>query len=446
MPALRHRFPAFALFAALTLSARFALAEDPPPADKPAAPPADRSDLERQLQKALQADQSTEAKAAAQSQPSTPEAKPAAGGIQSFNPDLSFIADFALAGFLNAKPGEIATFQPGGHDPQSNGFNLQAVELALGAAVDPYFRFDANLAFAPDQRGAFGFELEEAYATTLTLPANLQLRAGQFLNRFGRLNPQHPHTWDFADQPYVMGKFLGPDGNRGPGLEVSELLGFLPWYAELVVSGLAPTGDDNRSFLGGNADGAAVTRTPLVATAADVLYMAALKQFFPLSDNWSFAWGLSSLFGPNLYGAHARAEVYGTDIYLKFRPIDQASHTIVSLTAEALYRHRHEMQGPVATADDYGGYAQLFWRFDQRWGLAGRYDMASGVANDPDPDDAAWDKPRHRGSLALTFWPSEFTRLRLQANYVAALDRSQSVESLFLAFEFAAGAHGAHAF
>lgn len=426
-------------------TARSASAEEPPAAP-PEAPAAAPTDLERQLQKALEADKATEEKATGQTTP-TPSA-PSSGfaGLQSFNPDLSFIADFAVAGFLNAKPAEIPDFERGGHDPQTNGFNLQAVELALGAAVDPYFRFDANLAFAPDVASAYSFELEEAYATSLALPANLQIRAGQFLNKFGRLNSQHPHTWDFADQPYVLGKFLGPDGNRGPGLEVSELLGFLPWYADVLVSGMAPTGEGSRSFLGGDTDGVANTREPLVGNPGDILYMAALKQFFPLSDNWSLAWGLSSLFGPNVYGTHARAEIYGTDVYLKYRPIDQASFTIVSLIAEVLYRHRHGMEGPLSTADDVGGYAQLLWRFDQRWAIAGRYDMATGVANDPDPEDAGWDKPRHRGSLALTFWPSEFTRLRLQGNYAEALDRSQSVESLFLTFEFAAGAHGAHAF
>ena len=55
--------------------------------------------------------------------------------------------------------------------------------------VDPYFRFDSNLVFSQ-----FGVEIEEAYATTLDLPANLQVRAGQFLTRFGRINATHPHA------------------------------------------------------------------------------------------------------------------------------------------------------------------------------------------------------------------------------------------------------------
>jgi hypothetical protein len=427
-----------------------AQAEEAPVSASPApAPGASPSALDLQLQKALQADQATQAQAQA------PAPAPRGFmGIQSFNPDLSVIGDFALAAFRGTNPTGILTLQPGGHDPENNGFNLQAVEIALGATIDPYMRFDANLAFAPDPTSSIGvnFELEEAYATTLSLPANLQIRAGQFLNRFGRLNPQHPHTWDFADEPYVLFKFFGPDGNRGPAAEVSELMSFLPWYAEVVFSGMSPLGEDARSFLGGTTASSGATlegvRQAAVRTGQDILYMAALKQFFPLADNWSLAWGLSSLFGPNVYGPNARAYVYGTDLYLKYRPVDEASYTIVSLTAEAMYRHRDGMTvpGAVSVADDYGGYAQLFWRFAQRWGIAGRFDMATGVRNDPDPDDALWTKPRYRTSVALTFWPSEFSRLRLQANDVVALDQSQNVQSLFLTVEFAAGAHGAHAF
>src|SRR4051812_11193286 len=118
MPVPRRPFAVLALLTTLSLRA---VAEDPaPPPEKPAAKP---DDLERQLQKALQSDQATESKAAAQSEPSPPAPSGGGGAGQSFNPDLSFIADFALAGFFNARPLEIPTFQPGGHDPQQNGVN-----------------------------------------------------------------------------------------------------------------------------------------------------------------------------------------------------------------------------------------------------------------------------------------------------------------------------------
>lgn len=54
------------------------------------------------------------------------------------------------------------------------------------------------------------------------------------------------HQWDFVDQPFVLGKMLGPDGNRGLGAEVSWLSP-LPWYLEVVLSS---TMANTRSFYG----------------------------------------------------------------------------------------------------------------------------------------------------------------------------------------------------
>lgn len=134
------------------------------------------------------------------------------------NPDMSVILDVAGAVFTSDAP-----LQTGGHDPTVDGFNLQQVEMSLAESVDPYLRFDSNLVFT-----LFGVEIEEAYATTLALPARVQIRAGQFLTRFGRINNTHPHTWSFVDQPFAVGRVFGAEANRGLGAEASVLLP-LPW-------------------------------------------------------------------------------------------------------------------------------------------------------------------------------------------------------------------------
>jgi len=397
------------------------LTTDQPAAEEAPAATAGDARLEDDLKKALQKDQPAQNSPPAQPAPAAAQTPAVARGVQSLNPDLSLIGDFALAAFSVEHPD-----QRGGHDPVQNGFNLQSVELALQAAVDPYFRMNANLAFSPE-----GFELEEAYATTTSLPANLQLKAGQFLALFGRQNPMHPHAWEFADQPLVLGKLLGPDGMRGPGAQVSWLASFLPWYLELVASATTP--DASRSFL--DESGRAV------GSPADLAYTGALRQFFAVSDDWSLAWGLSAAAGPSTFGGDGRAELYGTDLYLKYRPLSGGTSTIVALTVEGLVRRRHD--GGKYFVDG-GGYAQLFWRFSQRWSAGARGEWVSGAAGDPlDPE---WTKGRPRGTAALTFWPTEFSRVRLQGSVDRAPGVRDPVLAAFLAFEFSAGAHGAHTF
>ncbi|HWU86962.1 MAG TPA: zinc-regulated TonB-dependent outer membrane receptor [Kofleriaceae bacterium] len=401
-----------------------------PPEEEPAAPapsepaPGAKTDELKDIESALAEDTAAKAAAAA---PSGGTGVGAA--LASLNPDLSFILDVAAAWFSAHE-----NLQTGGHDPTANGFNLQQLEMAVGKAVDPYFRFDANIVFLPD-----GVEIEEAYATTLALPYSLQVRAGQFLTRFGRLNPTHPHTWDFIDQPFAIGRVFGGDGNRGVGVEVSYLTP-APFYLELVGSATRAAGAETaRSFLGPSEE---PPESPL-----DVQTTLAAKEFFELSSDWSLATGQSLATGPNATGRDNRTDIYGADAYLKYRPITRGSHTIVALQTEWLLRRR---QVPGRLLTDLSGYAYVMWRFEQRWSTGARYELgtpprdAAGVAGDD--LDPAWTRTRHRAAIDLTFFPTEFSRLRAQAGVDVPRWLETPIWSAFLAMEISVGAHGAHKF
>ncbi len=336
--------------------------------------------------------------------------------------DIALVVDVAGAWF-DGEP-----MQVGAHDPARTGFNLQQVEMTLGANVDHVLRFDANLVFAE-----FGVEVEEAYGTTLSLPGGLQLRAGQFLTRFGRLNPTHPHAWSFVDQPLVNGKFLGGEGSRGLGVELSWLTP-LPWYVELVGSATNAHGACcARSFFGAD--------DPGIDGPEHLLYTTALRQFFDLGPAWGLQWGLAAQLGPNPTGNGNRTEIFGSDLYLRWRPPVSSSRTSVSLTVEAMHRRR-QVSGEVLV--DTGGYAQVAWRIDPRWELGARYDHVEGLADDP--LDPAWTRARGRASLAATLYPSHFSRLRLQGNRDDAGWLDDPVWGVFLALELLVGSHGAHGY
>jgi hypothetical protein len=400
------------------------LAQPPAVAPTP-APGVDPDDLEKAL--AADARSAAEATAAATTTPVTPP--PSAGGYHP-NPDMAVILDAAAAAFSEDEPR-----QAGAHDPAKNGLSLQQLEISLGKAVDPYFRFDAFLVFSQ-----FGVEVEEAYATSLALPFNLQLRAGQFLTRFGRQNATHPHNWAFLDQPFMWSRVFGGEGNRAPGLELSVLLP-LPWFVELVASlGDAAGEATARSFWGAEDLG---VHSPL-----DLQSTLALKQFFAPSDDLSLLWGLSAALGPNPSGYHNRTEVFGTDLFVKLRPITVESGRETTLQVEALARRR---QVPAGVLTDAGGYAQLVFRWARRYAVAGRYEYGTPVWNDDgqvgdDYLDPLWLGHRHRASLALTFTPTEFSRLRLQPSMDVTTRDDQPTWAVLLGFEVAIGAHGAHPF
>ncbi len=366
-----------------------------------------------------------------------PEPEPTPTGpvgavLQSLNPDLSLILDVALAAFSGDDPGLLQT---GAHDPRINGFNLQQLELSIGGAVDPYLRFDANLVFAE-----FGVEIEEAYATTLSLPGRTQVRVGQFLTRFGRVNATHPHTWSFVDQSLLIGRLFGGEGNRGLGTELSWLTP-LPWYVELVVSETMITGEAT--------DRTWAAFAPLgVASPLDLQTTVAAKQFFAPHPAVSVLWGLSYANGPNGTGRNNRSELFGTDLTLKLRPAGDDKAMRLALQTEWVLR-RQQVPGDVL--QDTNGFVQGTWRVQPRWEVGARWELGtperdrSGAVPDT-ALDPHWTSHRQRVSAAGTFRPTEFSRLRLQVARDAAAWMAAPGWSAFVAFEANAGAHGAHAF
>lgn len=371
---------------------------------------------------------------------------PSPRGGASLNPDISLDGLFS-AGYFS----KIPNLQFGGHDPKNRGFTAENIELTLGSVVDPYFRADAHIVLLIED-GETVVEVEETYLTTLALPHHLQLLAGQFFTRFGRLNPTHPHTWDWADQPVVNSRFFGPDGVRNPGMQLSYLFP-LPFYLELAGSVQNANGETAVSFLSKEGEEIAGRILPKreVHSLGDLLYLGRARASWDLSEAATLVLGSSALLGPNASGPRARTNIFGGDLYFKWRPARASfGWPFFTVQTEALWRNYQagEFITPVSetlaatTLRDGGFYTQAAYGFTRRWVAGLRFDLARG--NDPtDPQrDHRW-----RGALDLTFYPSEFSKWRLQYDHDVAQHRSdRPIHALFLQWEFLIGAHGAHKF
>lgn len=430
----------------------------PPPAEPTPAAPAPTTDA----QKALEADFAA-ALASEHDQPAPPEATsaPAAGGLSLI--DIAFDL-LGAGGGSTASEGELRSLEGGGHDPKNRGFTIQNAELTFSGVVDPYLRGDASIVLQIDERGESIVELEEAYLTSLDLPLNLQLKTGQFFAAFGRLNPIHPHGWDFVDQPVVNSRLLGGEGFRNPGVQLSWLTP-LPFFAELVASVHNAQGETAPSFR--STPGELVAGRTLVdrdvRSLRDLVYLLRLRTSFEVGDEVTVIPGLSVLLGPNATADDTRTEIYGADLHAKWKPLStDHGWPFVAWQTEAMYRRYQAaavLDGSTVadgrrTLDDYGLYSQLLWGFVRSWQLGVRYDYARGragtftlagetysAATDPLRDE------RHRGAAMLTYYPSEFSKLRLQYNFDhAQFLRNRDAHSVYLQAEILFGAHGAHRF
>jgi hypothetical protein len=450
-------------------------------------------ELRRQNEQMLERIEGLEAEAQEEEKEPAPQPAPAAqpiyatplgrGSLQLL--DLSLDVLTAVGG-STASDDELLVLQGGEHDPRQRGFTLQQVELGFKGAVDPYLTGEAYLVFFLDSEGESRFELEEAFLTTIGLPFGLdawglQLEAGLMFTEFGRLNPTHPHAWNWQDQAFVLTRFFGGDGIRSPGARLGWLLP-LPWYSELHLGMQNARGETMVSFL---ANDEVFAERPIggrpftdrdVRSLADFTYLIRWVNGLDLSDTASGQLGASLLLGPNPTGSSGRTQVVGSDLVVKWSPLRaQRGWPFLRFQTELLYR-RYEADDfdgcpgadvpgcalPGETLEDWGLYAQLLWGFRRGWSAGLRYEYGDGrganVAFDENlgplgswvPVPIATDpfrSRRHRVSPLLMFQPSEFSRLRLQYNYddVTFLEGSDA-HTVWLGVEILFGAHPAHAY
>lgn len=393
----------------------------------------------------------------------------------------------------------VEELQGGGHDPKRRGFTLQQAELSLSGVVDPYFSAQTHIVFLEDD-----VELEEAYVTSTALPGALELKAGYYLTEFGRINPSHPHSWHWIDQPIIASRLMGEDGLRAAGARIAWLLP-TRWYSQVFLGIQNADSDTAISFLGEghhhgdeeehshaeeahgeeHADGeeehgeehaeseehehghaeegeTTIAGRPRVdrdpSDLDEYLYSARWENSFDLTEQSTILFGLSSLYGPNAASEDGETFIYGADLTWKWRPASGARGKFLIWQTELMRRdfdagavsiphedHSHDY--PSETIEDWGLYSQLVWGFAPRWetGLRVEYvtDNDAGV-EERDHDPARAD--RVRISPMVAFRPSEFSRVRLQYNYDDADFLDDEVHTVWAGLEFLYGKHPAHQF
>jgi hypothetical protein len=185
----------------------------------------------------------------------------------------------------------------------------------------------------------------------------------------------------------------------------------------------------------------------------DLLIVPRLTASVDLTATQTLLVGVSAAFGPNNSGPDAKTQIYGADLYWKWKSATaSAGFPFVSWQAEALFRRYDAAQRvsatdptvtlPGETLTDRGMYGQLLWGIKPRVVAGLRTDFAAGNTGAFASELRA---DRFRLSPNLTWYPSEFSKVRLQYNY----DDSEGLgidHSLWVQFEFILGAHAAHKF
>jgi hypothetical protein len=388
-----------------------------------------------------------------------------------FVPDISFIMDFSAVSRNRDNEEyeslEIPGFVHGGHGGDEHehsheamhgkrGLNFNYGELSLYSVVDPYFELLANFHLSEE-----GFEIEEAYVTTRKIPGGFKIKAGKFLSSFGRLNGQHAHYWNFADQPVVYYGFLGGHGLDEKGVNVSWVA---PMDLYLIIGGEVLQGENETSFGAEGFEDETLGVEVEDSTATNV-YTGFMKASFDIG-NLSVLLGVSGACGGTRinheidvvdegHGVDARTSLLDGELTLKYA-ID--SYRYISWQSEYLYRNMkgdylNNNSGTLEVNDlekkQSGFYTQLVIKPAMLWRIGARYEMLQmndikigGLAQDVDENLS-------KSSAMIDYSPSEFSFIRIQYNFDKTKYKSDEVKvnhEVILQMNMAIGAHGAHSF
>jgi hypothetical protein len=345
--------------------------------------------------------------------PAAPQGQSLAGASKVFNPDIAVVGNFVGVAGKNGSESEPS-------------LSMREVEISFQSVVDPFARADFFLSASPE-----GLEVEEGFVTFTALPAGLLLKAGKMRASFGKVNTLHTHAMPTGDRPLVTENLVGgEEGISDSGVSVSKLIMNPAVYLEAI----------GEVYRGESEVFQASRRSKLN-------YVARLRAFRDLTEGTnldvgtSFAFGptnlvesLDPLFAPAAFDLNKR--LVGVDATFRYRPLRRAIYRRFLARTE-LFWSRQDLPAGLERQQAFGFYGLGEYQFARRWYAGARYDQSERVL-----DSSLEDRG---GSLFLTFWPSEFSQIRVQYRRTNFAEGRRANDVLFQ-FRFGIGAHAAHVF
>ncbi|MBL9152332.1 MAG: hypothetical protein JNK37_07605 [Verrucomicrobiales bacterium] len=347
-------------------------------------------------------------------------------------------------GAFGASSTEQSSLAVNGHDPQANA-TLQAIEpgISLRAGMLEGFATATGLT---DAGGDFSFSLEEGFLKLVDLPLGLQLRGGQYFNRFGFQNSVHNHGWMFVDQNLVNGRFLNEGEMATIGGEVSwnVPLDFLQASVISASVGGLPShshghdhaGHDHGAEAEFEAEGANFTDQLVTATWVNQYDIDDMNRLTGLmSGAWGdnefgrrtqvYGLGFEYLWRENGYGAGGNSLRWRTELMI--RDIEAVSGHLHGEEEEEHDEHGEEEHGHEdehgeeeheheeapsrrASFDEVGLYSMLVYGFNDRFETGLRADWVSGI-------DAMGLDDRVRLSPMITWYANQNRTLQARLQY-----------------------------
>ena len=346
-------------------------------------------------------------------------------GLNRLNPEISATADLLLLfvpeSHAHEEHGDEGTEEgheehAGEHDAGhahgaavgegDHGFRFvpREVEIDIRANVDPFSSFRTTLGIDPH-----GIHLEEAWYEWVGLLPGFNIRVGRFRQNIGPINQRHLHAWDQMELPFIMKGLLGPAGLAQTGVGLHLLFGGFGDSAHTLT--VEVTNSENEALYGDEA-----WRLPAT--------LAHFATHIPFADSGYLELGLGAQHGYHHTEPNRFTNLYSADLTVAYDPPGSTDRFRMFLRGQWLAKHVQQEDDSLEL--EHGAYAYLDFRFNRQW--------QAGVRGD-------WLQKEDTFGVTpyVSFWQSEFFRLRLQ--YRATIEHESLNHLVALQVTGAIGPH-----
>ena len=363
-----------------------------------------------------------EAEKTEEPEPEMADTQSRTGNLSILNPEISVTGDI-VGGLL----------WPTDKDDSEAVALPREFELSFQSALDPYTR--TKIFFSKEEElpiagleevlesgdeehageeveghgGHGNVELEEGYLYWVGLPGAFGIKAGKFRQELGLYNRWHTHALLEVDRPLATQAFLGDHGLIQTGVSLSLPSAQIGSGTQTLT--LEATKPNNELFEGGTG----------------ISYLGRFQSFWDLGPSTWVQLGATRVTGKN-DDVGLGSQLLGVDFAFRWAPPVQARYREFTLKGEWYWVNQDE--GGESLSGN-GGYAQASYRWNQRWITGVRADWLDGFGQEPRVFQLV---------PSLSWWQSEWVRLRFQYNY---LKRSSlgAYHTLMLQTVWAVGPH-----
>lgn len=330
-----------------------------------------------------------------------------------FNPDIG------LNGLL--------LFKNSVREVETDGFDLQELELQFSSDVDAYFRAEATIALHKEEAETEGehsheFKVhpEEVFIETINLKG-VTIKGGKFYAEIGKYNSTHTHALPFIYRSKLHEDTYGEEGLAEVGMAVSYLVP-VNWFFDVTAQVLQPTNE-----------------ALFVDSHHSPAYLLKMKNLFEMGDSSTLEIGLSGLkhanHGHGTGAVEEKTDLLGADMTFKWRPTEGGKTSSFVWSTEFLHKDR------AGTNIQKTAGVTTFMRYQlgQRWYVQGQYEHLGFTKN----EDV---KVTNAYAGLIGFVPTEFSSLRLQYDQVHDGLQIDPEKRISLQLNFSIGAHPAHTY